>query len=78
MPWRRAIAVWLALIGAEIVHGIVRSLSLMPRVGDKRVRQIGVVSGSLVNRGITHLFIPWIGARTTWAPVGIGVVLGEC
>jgi hypothetical protein len=74
MPWRRAIAVWLVLIGAEMIHGIVRSLVLMPRIGDKPARQIGVFTGSLVNLGITHLFIEWIGARTVLARVMIGVV----
>jgi hypothetical protein len=74
MPWRRAIAVWLVLIAAEIIHGIVRSILLTPRVSDTRARQIGVFTGSLVNLGITHILIQWIGARTTRALVGIGVV----
>jgi hypothetical protein len=74
MPWRRAIAVWFGLVGAEIIHGIVRSILLTPRVGDTRARQIGVFTGSLVNLGITHVFIQWIGARTSRALVGIGVV----
>jgi hypothetical protein len=74
MPWGRAIVVWLGLIGAEMVHGIVRSLVLTPRVGDARARQIGVLTGSLMNLGITYRFIQWIGARTTGALVGIGVV----
>jgi len=74
MPWRRAIVVWLGLIGAEIVHGIVRSIVLMPRVGDKRARQIGVFSGSLVNLGVTHLCIQWIGIKTVRALVGTGVI----
>jgi energy-converting hydrogenase Eha subunit A len=74
MPWRRAIAVWLVLIGGEMIHGIVRSIVLTPRVGDKPARQIGVFTGSLVNLGITHLFIEWIGARTVRARLVIGVV----
>jgi len=74
MPWRRAIVVWLGLIGAEIVHGIVRLIVLMPRVGDKRARQIGVFSGSLVNLGVTHLCIQWIGIKTVRALVGTGVI----
>jgi hypothetical protein len=74
MPWRRTIAVWVGLIGAEVVHGIVRSLVLMPRVGDKRARQIGVFTGSLVNLVIARLFIQWFGAQTTRVLVGIGVV----
>ena len=74
MPWRRAIAVWLVLIGAEMIHGIVRSIVLMRRIGDKRARQIAVFTGSLMNLGITHVFIRWIGARTTRPLVGSGVV----
>ena len=74
MSWRRAIAVWLGLIGAETIHGILRTLVLLPVVGDRRARQIGVFTGSLVNLGITHLFIHWIGARTTRAFIGIGMV----
>jgi hypothetical protein len=74
MPWRRAIAVWLGLIGAEIVHGIVRSIVLLPRVGDTRARQIGVFTGSLVNLGVTHLFIEWIGVKTVRALIGLGMV----
>ena len=74
MPWQRAIAVWLLLIGAEIIHGIVRSIALTPRIGDKRARQIGVFTGSLVNLGIAQLFIPWIGAKSARALVKIGVV----
>lgn len=74
MPWRQAIAVWLGLVGAEIVHGILRSIVLMPRIGDQRARQIGVFTGSLVNLGIAYFCIRWIGARTTRALVGIGMV----
>jgi hypothetical protein len=74
MPWRRAIAVWLILIAAEMIHGVVRSILLTPRVGDMRARQIGVFTGSLMNLGITHFLIQWIGARTARALVGVGVV----
>lgn len=74
MPWRRAIAVWLVLIAAEIIHGVVRSILLTPRVGDMRARQIGVFTGSLMNLGITSLCIPWIGAKSVRALAGIGVV----
>ena len=74
LPWRRAIAVWFVLITAEMIHGIVRSILLRPRLGDRRARQIGVFTGSLVNLGMTHFFIRWIGARTTRALVRVGVV----
>ena len=53
----RAFAVWLLLITAEVVHGIVRTLVLTPVVGDFRARQLGVFTGSLLILRITALTI---------------------
>ena len=58
----RALVVWLLLITAEVVHGIVRTLVLTPVVGDFRARQIGVFTGSLLILLITALTIRWIRA----------------
>jgi hypothetical protein len=58
----RAFAVWLLLITAEVVHGIVRTLVLTPVVGDFRARQLGVFTGSLLILLITALTIRWIPA----------------
>ena len=72
-PWRRATAVWLVLIGAEVIHGVLRTLVLTPKVGATRARQIGVFTGSLLNLGVAAFFIRWMGARTTRLLAGIGV-----
>jgi hypothetical protein len=58
----RAFAVWLLLITAEVVHGIVRTLVLTPVVGDFRARQLAVFTGSLLILLITALTIRWIHA----------------
>src|SRR5918993_6064430 len=58
----RALAVWLLLITAEVVHGIVHTLVLTPVVGDFRARQLGVFTGSLLIWLITALTIRWIRA----------------
>jgi hypothetical protein len=42
------LVVWLILIVAEILHGIVRAVFLVPLVGDFRSSQIGVFSGSII------------------------------
>lgn len=52
----RGFAVWLIIIGAEIVHGILRVLLLEPRVGDFRARQIAVFSGIGLILTISILF----------------------
>lgn len=74
----RAFAVWLLLITAEVIHGIVRTLLLTPVVGDLRARQLGVLTGSLLIVLITALTIRWIRAsrrRTLLMIGGTWVVL---
>ena len=48
MRWLRALAVWLAIVVAETLHGIARTLWLTPIVGDHAARQIGVGTGSVL------------------------------
>ena len=58
----RAFAVWLIIIAAEIVHGILRAIVLVPRVGEFRSNQIGVLTGSAIILAIAYVSIRWIGA----------------
>lgn len=55
MFWNRALAVWLVLRAAEVVHGALRALLLVPAVGDFRARQAGVFTGSPLVLGLTCL-----------------------
>ena len=59
----RALAVWLLIIFAETIHGVLRGLFLVPVVGDLRARQIGVVIGSLIILAVAVATIRSIGAR---------------
>jgi hypothetical protein len=72
--WLKALAVWLLLMAAETIHGIIRTLFLVPRVGDFRARQIGVFSGSLIILALVLLRIRWIGVRSTRSLLAIGLV----
>lgn len=67
----RATAVWLVLMVAEVIHGILRGLLLLPVVGDFRARQIGVFVGSLLVLALTYLLVRWIRAAS---PVRLLVV----
>lgn len=73
MVWLRALAVWCLIFAAEAVHGILRTLLLVPRIGDMPSRQFGVVIGSVLIVGIAWLTVRWIGARGTrqWLSVGV-------
>ena len=72
MIWLRALAVWLIMMAAETVHGILRTLLLAPQVGELRARQIAFFSGSAIILGTAYLFINWIGARTVRVLLVIG------
>ena len=58
----RAVAVWLVIILAEILHGIARGLFLVPLVGEFRSSQIGVVTGSIIILVVAIVFVRWLGA----------------
>jgi hypothetical protein len=68
----RSFAIWLVLVAAEIAHGILRAIVLVPLVGEFRSNQIGVVTGSLIILAIAYLTIHWIAAKLTWEMLMVG------
>lgn len=70
----RAFAVWLVVIGVETVHGVLRTLLLVPLVGDLPARQIGVLIGSLLIFAVAYLFIRWIAVRTKLQFLAVGLL----
>lgn len=69
---RRALLVWLILIAVEFIHGVLRSIFLVPQVGDFRARQIGAITGSLLILAVACVFIRWIAAPDRKALLAIG------
>lgn len=70
----RSVVVWLLIICAEIVHGIVRAVLLVPLVGEPRSNQIGVFTGSAIILGIAYLTIRWVGAKRSPELLMVGFV----
>jgi hypothetical protein len=70
----RAFAIWLLIIGVEIVHGAVRTLYLAPYVGDFQARQIGVFTGSVPIFAIAYVCVPWLRASTDAALLFVGLI----
>lgn len=69
----RAFLVWCLILGLEFVHGVVRTVWLVPLVGDLPARQIGVPVGSVLALLVAWLTIRWIGARTRKQLLAVGV-----
>ena len=64
--WRisgRSLTIWLVLIVAELAHGILRAIVIVPIVGEIRSNQIGVFTGSAIILAIAYFTIRWIGAQ---------------
>jgi hypothetical protein len=72
MIWLRALAVWLLIMVAETLHGIVRQFYVAPLIGDLPARQAAVITGSLIVFAIAWLCIRWIGARTFGDQLKVG------
>ena len=71
---RRCMLMWLALIVAEIAHGILRAILLVPLVGEFRSNQIGVFTGSGIILLIAYLSIRWIGATSRSDLLMVGAI----
>jgi hypothetical protein len=67
----RAVTVWLLMMLIETVHGVLRAMLLVPRVGDLPARQIGVFTGSLLILAVTYLSLGWL--RLDWPRLRIVV-----
>jgi len=70
----RALAIWLVLICAEVLHGIARAALLVPYVGESTSSQIGVFTGSIIILVIALIFVRWIGATRPAQLLIVGLV----
>ena len=69
----RAFAVWIVIFGLEVLHGVLRTVWLVPLIGDLPARQIGVLIGSLLILVVAVLTIRWIGARSRRDLMAVGL-----
>lgn len=74
MSWPKALAVWLLIVIAESIHGIIRQLFLAPMIGDLPARQLGVLFGSAIIFAIAWAFIRWIDARSFAEQLKVGLL----
>ena len=70
----RALAVWVLIVLAETAHGVLRQVFVVPLTGDLPARQVGVLVGSAILFAIAWACARWIGARSTAALLGIGLL----
>jgi hypothetical protein len=74
MSWHRALAVWLLIVIAESIHGIVRQVFLAPVIGDLPARQVGILIGSAIIFAIAWACIRWISAGSFAEQLKVGLL----
>lgn len=61
----RGLAVWLFIMLVETLHGLLRGLLLVPRVGEETAGRIGWPIGLVIVLGISIALAPWMAIRDT-------------
>ncbi len=70
----KAAIVWVVIALAETLHGIMRVRFLNRRVGDRRARQVSVLSGSAIILVIGWFMVPWIGLGSVRQSLAVGAM----
>lgn len=71
----RVVALCILLASAETLHGIARTVWVVPRLGKARALKWSVVTGSLLATVLCALFVPPMGLTTTASLLALGAVL---
>jgi hypothetical protein len=74
MIFLRSIAVWLIFIIVESLNGTIRTLWLVPLVGDLWAHQISFATGSLLILTISTISVRWLNATSLAQLIGVGVL----
>lgn len=69
----RIAALCVVLAGAETLHGIARTLWVVPRLGKDRAIRLSALTGSLLALGICALLVPPIGLQGAVAHLALGL-----
>ena len=72
MTYLRGFIVWIAIVLAETLHGIARTLLLAPYIGDFEARQVAVFTGAAIIQVIAFLSVRWLRAASVGNLLGIG------
>ncbi|PIP02400.1 MAG: hypothetical protein COW18_13770 [Zetaproteobacteria bacterium CG12_big_fil_rev_8_21_14_0_65_54_13] len=66
--------VWVLIVIAESMHGIIRQLYIVPLTGELAARQLGVLIGSAIIFAIAWGSVRWINARSFGAQFIVGLL----
>ncbi|MEO6606845.1 MAG: hypothetical protein ABIN69_00070 [Aestuariivirga sp.] len=70
----RGVLVWCGFMVLETVHGILRSIFLVPRVGRETANLIGWPIAACIVFAMTFFTSRWVGLQSTKALLGLGAL----
>ena len=70
--WLRIVSLCVILACAETLHGIARTVLVVPRIGKERAIKLSALTGSLLAFAICLWWVPGIGLRGLWAHLALG------
>lgn len=71
----RVLSLCVVLAGAEMLHGIARTVLVVPRIGKALAIKLSALTGSLLALAICWFLVPPIGLRTPLLHLALGGVL---
>ena len=71
----RVLSLCVVLAGTETLHGIARTVLLVPRIGKERALKLSIVSGSLLAFGVCFALVPGVGLQGVREHIYLGAVL---
>ena len=71
----RVLALCVALAGAETLHGIARTVLVVPRIGKERALKLSILTGSALAFGVCYFFVPGLGLSSVSEHVYLGAFL---
>lgn len=71
----RILSLCVALAGVETLHGIARTVLVVPRIGKARALKLGIVTGSALAWGVCRLLVPGMGLHSAPALLALGLLL---
>ena len=71
----RILSLCVALAGVETLHGIARTVLVVPRIGKARALKLSIVTGSALAWGACRLLVPDMGLHTAPDLLALGLLL---
>jgi hypothetical protein len=73
--WIKILCICLMLASVETLHGIARTVFIVPRIGNRRAKQYSVISGTLLAFAVCYVMVPWLDLYVGYQLILVGLVL---